>query len=131
MTISPFYVGIVVSSLEPENLAGGVTAVLGGFPQIALGTVIGSAIFLLTAALGISLLLVPMEIRIAKSGGVRRRLSRYRRLRKLVPPGVFGDGVSIDLIPNPLGVKAGLAITLPPGRGRLAESGSPTGRPTL
>jgi hypothetical protein len=35
-------------------------------------------------------------------------------LRKLIPPGVFGDGVSIDLIQNPLGVKAGLAITLPP-----------------
>ena len=35
-------------------------------------------------------------------------------LRKLIPPGVFGDGVSIDLITNPLGVKAGLAISLPP-----------------
>jgi hypothetical protein len=35
-------------------------------------------------------------------------------LRRLIPPGVFGDGVSIDLIENPLGVKAGLAITLPP-----------------
>ena len=35
-------------------------------------------------------------------------------LRKLIPPGVFGDGVSIDLIQSPLGVKAGLAITLPP-----------------
>jgi hypothetical protein len=35
-------------------------------------------------------------------------------LRKLIPPGVFGDGVSIDLITKPLGVKAGLAITLPP-----------------
>jgi hypothetical protein len=35
-------------------------------------------------------------------------------LRKLIPPGVFGDGVSVDLIKNPLGVKAGLAITLPP-----------------
>jgi hypothetical protein len=35
-------------------------------------------------------------------------------LRKLIPPGVFGDGVSIDLIQNPLGVKAGLSLTLPP-----------------
>jgi len=35
-------------------------------------------------------------------------------LRQLIPPGVFGDGVSIDLIENPLGVKAGLAISLPP-----------------
>jgi hypothetical protein len=35
-------------------------------------------------------------------------------LRKLIPPGVFGDGVSIDLVQNPLGVRAGLAISLPP-----------------
>jgi cation:H+ antiporter len=68
MTITPFYVGIVVSGFEPENLAGGLTAVLSGFLQIALGTVIGSAIFVLTAALGISLLIVPMEIRIPKVG---------------------------------------------------------------
>lgn len=68
MTITPFYIGIVVSGLEPENLAGGLTAVFGGFHQVALGTVIGSAIFLLTAALGISLLIVPMEIRIPKVG---------------------------------------------------------------
>lgn len=68
MTVSPFYVGIIVSGLEPENLFAGVTAAIGGFSQIALGTVVGSAIFLLTAALGISLLLVPMEIRIPRSG---------------------------------------------------------------
>lgn len=35
-------------------------------------------------------------------------------LRKLIPPGVFGDGVSIDLLQNPLGVHAGLTIGLPP-----------------
>jgi hypothetical protein len=35
-------------------------------------------------------------------------------LRALIPPGVFGDGVSIDLIDNPLGVRAGLDLSLPP-----------------
>ncbi len=35
-------------------------------------------------------------------------------LRKIIPPGVFGDGVSIDLIDQPLGVRAGLEIGLPP-----------------
>jgi hypothetical protein len=35
-------------------------------------------------------------------------------LRKLIPPGVFGDGVSIDLLQNPLGVHAGVGIGLPP-----------------
>jgi hypothetical protein len=35
-------------------------------------------------------------------------------LRKVIPPGVFGDGVSIDIISNPVGIKAGLEIGLPP-----------------
>jgi hypothetical protein len=35
-------------------------------------------------------------------------------LRQIIPPGVFGDGVSIDLIAAPPGVKAGLSIGLPP-----------------
>jgi hypothetical protein len=35
-------------------------------------------------------------------------------LRQLIPPGVFGDGVSIDMLQSPLGVRAGLAIGLPP-----------------
>ena len=41
-------------------------------------------------------------------------LSFVEGLRKIIPPGVFGDGVSIDLIQNPPGVKAGLSIGLPP-----------------
>lgn len=41
-------------------------------------------------------------------------LSFVEGLRKIIPPGVFGDGVSIDLIQNPLGVQAGLSIGLPP-----------------
>jgi hypothetical protein len=41
-------------------------------------------------------------------------LSFVEGLRSIIPPGVFGDGVSIDLIQNPLGVKAGLSIGLPP-----------------
>jgi hypothetical protein len=41
-------------------------------------------------------------------------LSFVEGLRQIIPPGVFGDGVSIDLIQNPLGVTAGLSIGLPP-----------------
>jgi len=51
LAMSTFLVGAVVSGFEPENLAGGAAAALGDLPQIALGTVIGSMIFLLTAAL--------------------------------------------------------------------------------
>jgi hypothetical protein len=35
-------------------------------------------------------------------------------LRQQIPPGLFGDGPSIELIDNPLGVRAGFAVTLPP-----------------
>ena len=66
--LSPFFVGAVVSGFEPENLITGAAAAAGGLPQIALGTVIGSAIFLLTGALGLALLLVPMAVRIPREG---------------------------------------------------------------
>jgi len=35
-------------------------------------------------------------------------------LRNAIPPGVFGDGPSLDLIANPPGIRAGFAIALPP-----------------
>src|SRR2546425_1209429 len=59
--LSTFYVGALVSGFEPENLVTGVTASAERLPQIALGTVIGSAIFLLTGGLGAALLLVPIR----------------------------------------------------------------------
>jgi len=67
--ISTFYVGAIISGFEPENLSTGGVAALGNLPQIALGTVIGSAVFMLTAGLGLTLLLVPMEVRIPREGG--------------------------------------------------------------
>lgn len=66
--LSPFFVGALLSGFEPENLVTGVAAALGGLPQVALGTVIGAAIFMLTAGLGVALLLVPMEVNIPKAG---------------------------------------------------------------
>jgi cation:H+ antiporter len=68
--LSPFYVGAIVSGFEPENLVTGAAATLGGLPQVALGTVIGAAIFMLTAGLGVALLLVPMPVNIPRAGGV-------------------------------------------------------------
>ncbi len=65
--LSPFFVGTLVSGFEPENLVTGVAAAVGGLPQVALGTVIGAAIFMLTAGLGTVLLLVPMEVNIPKA----------------------------------------------------------------
>jgi Ca2+/Na+ antiporter len=70
LAVSPFYVGIVVSGFEPENLVTGVAAAWAGLGQVALGTVIGSAIFLLTGALGLTLVLVPMAVGIPGAGPV-------------------------------------------------------------
>jgi cation:H+ antiporter len=63
-SLSPCYVGAIVSGFEPENLTTGGAAALGGLPQVALGTVIGAAVFVLTAGLGAALLLVPMAVNI-------------------------------------------------------------------
>jgi cation:H+ antiporter len=75
LALSTFFVGAVVSGLEPENLASGAAAALGGLPQIALGTVIGSTIFLLTGALGLALLIAPMDVRIPREGPLAMVLS--------------------------------------------------------
>jgi cation:H+ antiporter len=75
LALSTFYVGAVVSGLEPENLASGIAAALGGLPQIALGTVIGSTIFLLTGGLGLTLLLVPMDVNVPREGPVAMAIS--------------------------------------------------------
>lgn len=68
LSLSPFFVGAVVSGFEPENLVTGVAANFQGLPQLALGTVIGATIFLLLGGLGGALLIVPMETRIPRSG---------------------------------------------------------------
>lgn len=69
-SLSTFYVGAVVSGFEPENLATGAAAAVDGLHQIALGTVIGSAVFMLTGGLGLALLIVPMEVRIPPEGAL-------------------------------------------------------------
>jgi len=69
-SVSSFYVGAVVSGFEPENLVTGVAAAVDGLDQVALGTVIGSSVFMLTAGLGLTLLIVPMDVRIPREGAV-------------------------------------------------------------
>jgi cation:H+ antiporter len=69
-SLSTFYVGAVVSGFEPENVVTGAAAAVDGLDQVALGTVIGSSVFLLTAAVGLTLILVPMEVRIPREGAL-------------------------------------------------------------
>jgi cation:H+ antiporter len=90
LRLSPFYVGIVVSGLEPENLVTGLAAALAGLPQVALGTVVGSTIFLLTGALGVSLLLIPMEVQIPRAGAVAMVASLAAFAAALLPGGRVG-----------------------------------------
>jgi cation:H+ antiporter len=66
--VSAFFVGLLASGFEPENLVTGAAATLSNLPQVALGTVIGATIFLLTGALGLALLLVPIEVRFPRRG---------------------------------------------------------------
>jgi cation:H+ antiporter len=48
--VSAFFVGALVSGFEPENLVTGLVANFRGLPQIALGTVVGAAIFMIWVA---------------------------------------------------------------------------------
>jgi hypothetical protein len=41
-------------------------------------------------------------------------LKFVEEIRNAIPPGLFGDGPSLDLISNPLGIRAGFAFALPP-----------------
>jgi hypothetical protein len=41
-------------------------------------------------------------------------LTFIEEIRNAIPPGLFSDGPSLDLISNPLGIRAGFAFALPP-----------------
>jgi cation:H+ antiporter len=66
--VSAFFVGALVSGFEPENLVTGLVANFKGLPQIALGTVVGAAIFMILGGFGTALLIVPMEVKIPRAG---------------------------------------------------------------
>lgn len=66
--VSAFFMGALVSGFEPENLATGLVANFQGLSQVALGTVIGAAIFMLLGGFGTALLIIPMEVQIPRPG---------------------------------------------------------------
>jgi cation:H+ antiporter len=66
--LSAFFVGALVSGFEPENLVTGLVANFEGLPQVALGTVIGSALFMLLGGFGTALLIVPMKVEVPRAG---------------------------------------------------------------
>jgi cation:H+ antiporter len=86
--LSAFFVGALVSGFEPENLVTGIVANFERLPQLALGTVIGSALFMLLGGFGAALLIVPMKVEIPRSGILSM-------LASLLPFGwaVLNDGI--------------------------------------
>ena len=60
--MSAFAVAAILSGFEAENVAVGLAAARRGAEEVALGTVVGGAIFLVCVALGLSALLVGMVI---------------------------------------------------------------------
>lgn len=70
LRLSAFVVGAVLSGLEAENIAVGLAAGsasgTAGAAPLALGTVFGGAIFLITVALGLSAVLFPLEVRLPR-----------------------------------------------------------------
>lgn len=64
--ISTFAVAAILSGLEAENIAVGLAAAYGGSPVIALGTVIGGAIFFVCIALGLGALIYPLHVRLPR-----------------------------------------------------------------
>jgi cation:H+ antiporter len=59
--VSTFLLGYVLSGIDLENLAVGMVGAVADMPSVALGTVIGSATFLLTFAVGLTAVLVPLR----------------------------------------------------------------------
>ena len=124
LAMSTFFVGAAVSGFEPENLASGAAAALGGLPQIALGTVIGSTIFLLTAALGLALLIAPMAVHIPREGPVAMMLSLVLFALVLWNDGVVSRVEGVLLVVAALGLMFWLYRRSPVFHGD-AEDGRP------
>ena len=59
--VAPFVLGYLLSGIDLDNLGVGIASNVHGLPQIALGTVIGSATFLLTAAVGLTAIIAPLR----------------------------------------------------------------------
>ncbi len=67
LRIAPFVASAVLSGLEAENVAVGLAAGHDHVAEIALGTVYGGVIFILTTAVGLGALIAPLHVRIPRS----------------------------------------------------------------
>ncbi|NKE34381.1 sodium:calcium antiporter [Natronococcus sp. JC468] len=65
--ISGFFLAVVLAGIDLENAVLGLTAAGVALPDLALGTVFGEALFVLTVAVGLAGLLVPFEPRVPRA----------------------------------------------------------------
>jgi cation:H+ antiporter len=70
LNVTAFYLAAVLAGFEPEDLASGLAASAHGLSQIAFSTAIGGTVFMLTAGLGVALLVAPMDVRVPVQGSV-------------------------------------------------------------
>lgn len=64
LRIAPFVASALLSGLEAENIAVGLAAGHAKLAEVALGTAYGGAIFMLTVALGLGVLVAPLTIQL-------------------------------------------------------------------
>jgi cation:H+ antiporter len=64
LRIAPFVASALLSGLEAENIAVGLAAGHTGLAEVALGTAYGGAIFMLTVALGLGVLVAPLKVQL-------------------------------------------------------------------
>lgn len=65
--VSGFLLAVVLAGVDLENAILGITAAYGDLSDLALGTVFGEAVFVLTVAVGVAGVLVPFETRVPRS----------------------------------------------------------------
>lgn len=65
--VSAFFLTAVLAGADVENAIIGLAAVYQGLPGLAIGTVFGEALFILTVAVGLAGLLTPFETRVPHS----------------------------------------------------------------
>lgn len=89
--VSSFFLTVLVSGLEVENIAAGLAANLSGFPGAAAGTFLGGTTFIALGIAGVSALLVPFRVRLSRlflcwtalAGAPLLLLSRDRALSRI------------------------------------------------
>jgi cation:H+ antiporter len=100
--ISGFFLAVVLAGVDLENAVLGVTAAFVELPALALGTVFGESLFVLTVAVGLAAILVPFRMDVPRA---------YLLMLVLVPVPAFA--LSIGGTIDPLEGAALLALFVP------------------